>query len=921
MIDRVSDLVQRLGFEGASTVLASEAVDNLEYVYLAGDIYLKYIESQCLDQRELLEKYNYRFTEETLKFMLDNYHELSSMIDRNRSRGYKYSSIKDLASNYLIRDGERVLEDMQWMWMRVAVQVAMPDMKDIKDTYDGLSLREFIHATPTCVNACLKSNNEDRSQLESCFLVAMDDSMMSIADVQKLFLMGSKNNGGFGIDVDRIRHSQVANRGETKGIPGLLQIWNALVPYADQLGSRPGAATIFFSVHHRDLLTLIRMKDKNASVQATNLNYAVVIPDLFMDRVKNKGKWSVFCPRKQKKLWTRLHGGDDKNSALVDKAPCLHDLHGEAFNKFYVQCEEAGIADDVYDAEDVWMKIHVARSTFGAPFIIFKDNVNRKSNHQHMGTVTQSNLCVRGDTTILTERGHLPIKDLAEMNEDVSIWNGEEWSMTRPMKTGENQHLLTVSFSNGSEVHCTEYHRFPIEKYGGGYSMIHAKDLKVGHCLIDWSLPDGTEDSAIVTSILDEGEYADTYCFNEPKRHMGIFNGIITGQCMEITQYTKPGEIAASCDLATLNLPSFLKQNGEIDWERLGTATRLITRNLNRVIDRTSGIMPNEGQRLLDLYPNNPLAPFVEKDPAHTGRMMHRAIGIGAMGYASLLSLMEIEYGSARAQELGVIIRACIYWHSIDESVNLAQQEKPCKTWYGSPLSKGILHQDLYKEECKTMNRSVFKMVEPATFGVKEGWDYLRQRVKLGTRNSLTTCQMPNSTTSSVLGVSPGFEPFFDILYCSSNINGASMNVYDSFRTVMKRFDLYDPVLLARHLKENRGSIGRLEEVYPNAHPDTIARIKSIFRNGFSINKKKMLLFYQKMAMYVDMAQSTNIFYAKPNAEYLAELTTMAYDNGCKTLYYLHRQTTEKISLQSSKKVEVSTEEPDVCPIDCRSCQ
>lgn len=1112
------NIVGKFGFKDSASILASEAVDNLDYVYMAGDLYLQHLESESLDQKQLLYNYRNRFIPERLDFMLSNYEELSSLIDSSRSRGFKYSSIKDLASNYLVRDGERVVEDMQWLWMRVAVQCGYRNMKDIIDTYDGLSKGEFIHATPTCVNACLRCNSTDTPQLESCFLVAMGDEMKEIGVTMVHFLMGSKNNGGFGVDVGRIRHSQVANRGKTKGIPGLLQIWNNLVPYADQLGSRPGACTIFFPIHHMDAPIVLKMKDKNSSVQAVNLNYAVVIPDIFMHRVEQKGRWHITCPRLEQKLWVRMNGGDDNDGKDVDKAPCLHDLHGEEFNKFYLQCEEAAIGEFI-DAEDIWTKINTYRSTFGAPFIMFKDNVNRKSNHIHLGTVTQSNLCVRGDTVILTERGYLPIKALAEDNEDIRVWNGKEWSITRPMMTGENQHLLTVSFSNGSSIHCTDYHKFPVSTTKDKFVFKEASKLKIGdkllkcdfpivksydeeedsnfgeyaythgffcadgtysnkkpylrlynekekllehliirgeairetgaqirlccklhtdipnkfhvplrssietklkwlsgyldgdgcvskmgnyHCIqvvsiekkflddikmmlqtlgcnpkytvskegktnmpmndgtdrykdyntkVSWrmvistkdlitlhklgldtkrlvySVPDSlvqkdTSRFVKVVSVLDEGEHADTYCFNESKRNMGIFNGIISSQCTEITQYTKPGEIAASCDLATINLTKFLLPNGKINWIKMGEITRLITRNLNRVIDQTSGIMPNEGQKMCDKYPDHPLVQFVMKDPAHTGRMMHRAIGIGAMGYASLLSLMELDYGSREAEDIGITIRACIYYHSMDESVNLAQSEGPCQSWYGSPLSRGILHQDLYREECESLNRHIFSEIDTKEFGISTGWDYLRSRVKLGTRNSLTTCQMPNSTTSSVLGVSPGFEPFFDVLYSSSNVNGSSMNVYDSFRTVMQRFNLYDPIILARHLRANKGSVDKIEEIFPHVNKEIISKIKSIFRNGFSINKRKMLFFYQRMGVYIDMAQSTNIFFSKPNALYLGELTKQAWKNGCKTLYYLHRRTTDKISLQSSTVAKkVDNTEDDVCPIDCTSCQ
>jgi ribonucleotide reductase alpha subunit len=183
------------------------------------------------------------------------------------------------------------------MWMRIAVQVAMPQytwvnkgkwmkvisgsIEEVRETYEILSRREGIHATPTCVNAGFHI-----PQLESCFVVPMGDSMLSISDVHKIAAMGSKCNGGFGIDVGRIRHSRVANRGNTKGIPGVLKLFNTLVPYADQLGSRPAAINVLAPVWHVDIETFLTMRDMKApkDIQCTNLNYTVSIPDLFYKR-------------------------------------------------------------------------------------------------------------------------------------------------------------------------------------------------------------------------------------------------------------------------------------------------------------------------------------------------------------------------------------------------------------------------------------------------------------------------------------------------------------------------------------------------------------------------------------------------------------------------------------------------------------
>lgn len=1084
----MQELVTKYGTMGAAKLLSESLDKSVDNTYIAGTLYAMYLREKAVDIRSFYQEKPSLFNDFVNQFVLAHYDILKDVLVHERDYGYQFAAVKTIAKNYLFKYKGEPIESIQWAWMRIAVQVAAPDdwkekqiqfqqgysemilrckkvgidgsktipeyLREVLETYEILSRKEGIHATPTCINSgyCIP-------QLESCFLARIGDNMLSIADIEKLLLMGSKCNGGFGVFMGDIRHSRVANRGITKGVPGLAKMINAKVPYADQLGSRPMAVTLFLPIWHCDTPTFIRMKDENSplDIKATLLNYALCIPDLFRKRCLEGGNWSLFCPRECKIQWVKEHGEDYENTHIVDNAPSLCDVWGEEFEKYYLMCEKAGIAKQVMKARDLDAGIHTYRCMIGEPYLFYTDNVNRKSNHSNIGTIVQSNLCVHGDTLILTEEGYIPIRDLE--GEETNIWNGEQWSTVIPVQTGKNQHLLSVKFSNGSIVKCTPYHKFYIKDIEGS---IEARDLKVGYTLPDYKIPvlprkthkrlihkeDGMAiyDSCISTriqpqgalslsrtiispcmetisdvsivSIEDQDEYADTFCFNEPKRHMGIFNGIIAGNCTEIVQATTTadsihGEMVATCDLATINVASLVRiqkiQNGDtlcintsFDWKRLGEIARQFTRNLDRVLDRTSGVIPNKGEKEIDaILADGDISPLVQqfalqmkkhiqKDPTYNARKKTRAIGVGIMGLASAFSLMGYEYGSKESFDLGTRIRACIYYHTLDESANLASNVGIYPLFDGSPLSKGILSHDLWKTEVEymekylhdiqivpcsikdpnrnteevdtvkryfsefyepdyvqnykdAMKRYTWKEVDPVSFGISNTWDDLRMKVKKGVRNSLTTCQMPNATTSGAFGVSASIEPFYEMYFAADNANGKDTTIYDALRDVFIAHGVYEPERIASFLYKNKGRITGLHRVFDGDLSNVkspkykVKQLENLFPNAFSINKKKYLLFIQRMGHYIDQAQSTNHFFDKPNAAYLARLSFINWINGAKTEYYLRRiADTEKINpfmnQSKSKKLTASRIVPSLkiestistCRRDdpnCVSCQ
>jgi len=843
-IQYIGDLVDRYGKMGAAKILSESLDKNVDNTYVAGTLYALSLRENAHNMIDVYRERHYLLDDAVRTFIIAHYDVLADVLVHDRDYGFQFAAVKTIAKNYLFKINGEPIESIQWAWMRIAVQVAAPDkwsgeysslLEEVIETYNILSLREGLHATPTCINAGYRI-----PQLESCFLARIGDSMLSIADIQKLLLMGSKCNGGFGIFVGDIRHSRVGNRGITKGVIGLAKVINGLVPYADQLGSRPMAVNLILPIWHCDIPVFITMKDENSpiNVKATLLNYTVSIPDLFMKRYLQGGNWSLFCPRECKMLWVKEHGGNQENTHEVDAAPSLCDVWGEQFEQYYLMCERGGITKSVMRARDLHAGIHTYRCMIGEPYIFYIDNVNRKSNHQHMGTVVMTNL-------------------------------------------------------------CTEITQYTCSDPNGPY-----------------------------------------------------------------------GEMVATCDLATINVAKLVtvvrSETGEVipsfNWQRLGEITRQFTRNLDRVLDRTSGVLPNEGEKeLLRILADDDASVLIKdvarkmmqhinRDPTYNARRMTRAIGIGIMGFASCCALMGYEYTSTDCLSLGTRIRAAIEWHSKDESANLTRQIDPVTgkekgsypTFAGSPMSKGILQHDMWMEETEYMKnyisgitiasessqqlessgelyfrefdepdfvklytgackRYAWKEIDPSSFGVNSTWNDLREKVKMGLRNSLTTCQMPNATTSGAFGVSASIEPFYEMYFTADNANGKDTTVYDVLRDTFINHDVYEPEKIGLYIQNNKGRIEGLHMLYEGDINNTstprciVKELEKLFTNSFSINKKKYLLFIQMMGYYVDQAQSTNNFFAKPNASYAGRLSYMIWANGGKTEYYLRRLGGEKI--------------------------
>jgi ribonucleotide reductase alpha subunit len=298
---------------------------------------------------------------------------INAMIDYERDYFFDYFGFKTLERAYLMRCNKVIIERPQHLIMRVAITIHGSNMEKVKETYDLMSQKYFIHATPTLFNA-----GTPRPQLSSCYLLGMeDDSIEGIFNTLKECAQISKWAGGIGLHAHNIRANGSYIRGTngtSNGLIPMLGVFNKTARYVDQGGKRNGSFAIYIEPHHPDVEDFLDLKKNHGDEESKcrDLFYALWISDLFMERVIGNKIWSLFCP---------------------DKCPGLSDCHSDAYRELYLKYETEGKFNKQINARDLWIKILDSQVETGTPYILYKDAANNKSNQKNLGTIKSSNLC------------------------------------------------------------------------------------------------------------------------------------------------------------------------------------------------------------------------------------------------------------------------------------------------------------------------------------------------------------------------------------------------------------------------------------------------------------------------------------------------------------------------------------------------
>ena len=327
----------------------------------------KYVDPKTNDKAGLI-------AEDTMKIIRKNKDRLNSAIIYDRDYDFDYFGFKTLERSYLLRMDGSVVERPQHMLMRAAVGIHGKDIDAAIETYNLMSEKWFIHATPTLFNA-----GTPKPQLSSCFLLsATEDSIPGIFETLSRCAKISQSAGGIGLSIHNIRAkgSYIKGTGGTSnGIVPMLRVYNDTARYVDQGGGkRKGAFAMYLEPWHADIFDFLDLKKNHGKeeLRARDLFYALWIPDLFMQRVKEDGQWSLFCP---------------------NESPGLYDSYGEKFNNLYHQYEQEGRARKTIKAQELWFAILESQIETGTPYILYKDACNEKSNQKNLGTIRSSNLC------------------------------------------------------------------------------------------------------------------------------------------------------------------------------------------------------------------------------------------------------------------------------------------------------------------------------------------------------------------------------------------------------------------------------------------------------------------------------------------------------------------------------------------------
>lgn len=1015
--------------------------------------------------------------------------KLNSVIDYQRDYDIDYFGFKTLERAYLLRVNNKPIERPQDMWMRVALGIHGYDIKEAIETYDLMSKRFFTHATPTLFNA-----GTPRAQLSSCYLLSTHDSVAgmykTLADCAQI----SKYAGGIGVHIHDIRakgsHIRGTN-GTSSGIIPMLRVFNNTARHINQAGKRLGSIAIYLEPWHADIEAFLDIRKNNGSEEdrCRDLFSAMWIPDLFMERVHANEEWSLMCP---------------------DECPGLSDAVGHNFNKLYMYYEQSGLYRKKVKAQTLWMAIIKSQIETGTPYLCYKDAANKKSNQKNLGTIKSSNLCVAPETKILTSEGYKTIKDL--VNKEVSVWNGVEWSNTKVIKTSDNSELLRLSFSDGSILECTLYHKFYIQAGYNKKKVITktAEELIIGDKLIKWSPPapiefenttelkyaythglfcadgtyhmayngvdkypgislygekkllidyievhscsnkvdsqgrlnvqlprdleakykvplnasikdrldwlaglidgdghaqynpdnpsqisivissihmdflnnikmllhtlsasccitmlreagmkqmpngkggyadyycedcfrlmipalsvtelinlglkthriklDGHEDCkqdnrhyVTIRSIEHTGRFDETYCFNEPKRHAGIFNGVITGNCSEIIEYSDDDSYAV-CNLASISLPAFIDENMKhFNLEKLHKVAQIITRNLNKVIDRT----------------------FYPVPETHNSNMKHRPIGLGVQGLADVYAIMRMPFDSPEAAKLNRDIFETIYHGALTASVAIAKKRADMIDEYELLINNGVggninntsekriteierylaltpeeKRLTLYKGAYSTFNGS------PASYGLLQfdlwdkcpegnwNWAKLKEDIQTyGLRNSLLMAPMPTASTSQILGNTECFEPITSNIFQRQTLAGEFTIINKHLIADLLELGLWD-IQMKDRILAGGGSVQHIAEIP--------SHIKALYKTAWELKQKVLIDQAAERGIYVCQSQSLNLFVEDPDISKLSNMHFYAWRSGLKTgCYYLRTRPKAKMSaytLEPAKTVQV----------------
>jgi ribonucleoside-diphosphate reductase alpha chain len=352
-----------------------------DYSRLASSVAISAYHKETKDSfsETMMELYDLGVVNEKLIDVIKNYgpEKIDEAINHENDYNFDYFAWRSLQEMYLLKTPEgKVVERPQHMYMRVALWVTNT-YEEAMDYYKSLSTQLISPATPIMINSGTKV-----PQLASCVLhYNNSDSRNGLLDTLNDISTYSSDAAGIGLSMSNIRSKESrinTSGGFAGGLLKYLKIVNESLRFFNQQGRRPGSAAIYLEPWHKDIIDLLEIKKNTGAeeLRARDLFTAIWIPDNFMNAVKDNGDWYLFCP----------------NDIIKAGIKPLQECYGEEYESNYNKAVEMGLGKKI-KAQDIWTKIVESQIETGVPYLCSKDSANRKTNHQNIGVIKQSNLC------------------------------------------------------------------------------------------------------------------------------------------------------------------------------------------------------------------------------------------------------------------------------------------------------------------------------------------------------------------------------------------------------------------------------------------------------------------------------------------------------------------------------------------------
>jgi ribonucleoside-diphosphate reductase alpha subunit len=464
----------------------------------------------------------------------------------------------------------------------------------------------------------------------------------------------------------------------------------------------------------------------------------------------------------------------------------------------------------------------------------------------------------KGSIAVYLEPWHADILDFLE----IRLNQGDEEARCRDLFSAmwiPDLFMKRVESGGNWSLFCPDQAKGLSDVYGKEFEDLYEKYEAEG--LARKVVPASEVWKAIIKSQSETGTPYMLYkdACNEKSNHKHIGTIKSSNLCTEILEYTDKDETAV-CNLASIALPKYVDvEKKEFNHEELHRVTKMVTRNLNKVIDK-------------NFYPT---------ENGKRSNMRHRPIGIGVQGLADVFIMLRMSFGSEESRKLNRDIFETIYHASLESSCELAEMYGTYETFKGSPFSQGILQFDMWDRDPK--------------FSGRYDWNAMRELVRKGTRNSLLLAPMPTASTSQILGNNECFEPYTTNIYLRRTLAGEFVVVNKHLVSDLKERGLWSKEMKDLMVKAN-GSVQNIIDI-----PDDL---KELYKTVWEMSQKTIIDMAADRGVYIDQSQSMNLFVESPTLSKLSSMHMYAWKTGLKTGMYYLRSKAKARPIQFSLEAE-----------------